>query len=284
MNLFLIKYYIIQLKFLVNRKLFFKRKIWNLGLIEKSNFKFIKKYKFKMFWADPFPIEYSCKHYVFFEEMNFNTQLGEIAYLELDTQHNILQKQTVLKNNTHFSFPNVFEYEGAHYMLPENVQSNQLVIYKAHDFPNDWRPYKVLMNNIKLLDPIWFYHEGYYWIMGNKIHEFEYENNNSLYVYFAKDLFAQDWTSHPMNPVVIDSEFARNAGKVIQKDAQLIRVSQNCSQTYGSNVNFMQIKELTPTNYIEILIDVFMPPKGTKGLHTYNEFHNLAWVDVLIND
>ena len=137
------------------------------------------------------------------------------------------------------------------------------------------------MDNIKLLDPIWFYHEGYYWLIGNKIHEFEYENNNALYVYYAKDLFAQDWTSHPMNPIVTDSEFARNAGRVIQKNKQLIRVSQNCAKSYGANVNFMEIIELTPSSYFELPINVLRAPKGTKGLHTYNVLNDEIWTDVL---
>ena len=277
----IVKLYYQNLLYLIMRKFVKTIQNWKIAYITKEGSILTISQPPGTFWADPFPIQVKNKTYVFFEEMNFATQLGEIAYLELDAQNNILQKHTVLKNNTHFSFPNVFECEGAHYMLPENVQSNQLVIYKAHDFPDDWRPFKVLMNNIKLLDPIWFYHEGYYWIMGNKIHEFEYENNNALYVYFAKDLFAQDWTSHPMNPVVTDAQFARNAGRIFSQNNKLYRVAQNCSLTYGENLSVIQIENITPTKYLETVKILKQAPLGFKGLHTFNKYEEIVFVDLL---
>jgi hypothetical protein len=269
--------------FLLRRRLLNTNHYWRLYVLNNKTFIPINQPK-GTFWADPFPIQFNQKTYVFFEELNFTTQRGEIAYLELDNHMHVVQKTTVLKNETHFSFPNVFKKEDQYYMLPENVQSNALTVYKAFDFPNDWRPYKVLINNIKLLDPVWIFHNGLYWIMGNKIHDFEYENNNALYVYYADDLFSENWTEHPMNPVVTDAQFARNAGKIIQKENRLIRVSQNCANSYGANVNFMEIIELSTQTYVELPIEFKQGPLGSKGMHTYNTLGENVWVDILYNE
>lgn len=44
----------------------------------------------------------------------------------------------VLNENFHLSYPNVFEYDGSIYMLPETFESNQLRLYKCVSFPYKW--------------------------------------------------------------------------------------------------------------------------------------------------
>ncbi len=277
------KFYLGNVIFLFNRKFNPIVKKWKLAYSINGQINFLKLQPKGSFWADPFPIQHNNRSFVFFEEMNYEVNRGEIACVEIDSENNILQKNVVLKDQTHFSFPNVFEQNGEMYMLPENSQSNQLMLYKAIEFPVRWEPFFVLMPNVKLLDPIWFFHDSLYWIMGNKIHEFEYENNNSLYLYYSSELFSQNWTPHPMNPVVTDAQFARNAGRIIKQGDELIRVSQNCALNYGTNVNFMKIDVLNTQYYKEIIIAQQNSLLGADGLHTFNISDNIIWLDYLFN-
>ena len=87
-----------------------------------------------------------------------------------------------------------------------------------------------------MVDSVFIFHDGRYWLFFNKIEDFEYENNERVYVYSSTDLFSDDWESHPQNPVVINKTRARNAGKIRKEEGHFIRVSQNCKVTYGENV------------------------------------------------
>ncbi len=278
---FYIVYYIKQIFYLINRKLLNRNLLWSLALID-ANQNIIKQFKYRnKFWADPFPIKHNGKYFIFFEEMNLSTQKGEISCIQLNNKFEFENHSIVLKGENHFSFPNVFKHNDEFYMLPENSESNNLIIFKSYNFPFDWRPYKILIQGIKLLDPICFYYKGTFWLLANKVNEYEYDNNHSLYLYFSDDLFSNSWCPHPLNPIVSDSRFSRNAGRIIFKGEKLFRVSQNCFVNYGSQINFMEICEISKIDYSEKLVSHIHPIGNSKGVHTYNEIDELAWVDLL---
>ena len=54
-----------------------------------------------------------------------------------------------------------------------------------------------------------------------------------------------------MNPIVSDVRRARPAGRVLSRDGELIRPSQDCSGRYGRAVAFNRIVRLTPTEFGE---------------------------------
>jgi glycosyltransferase involved in cell wall biosynthesis len=266
--------------YLLKRRIYQPSLNWRLKILDGQAFVTIDQPK-NTFWADPFPIQKDGTTYVFYEFLNPETPKGEIDFIRLNENNAIVEQAKAIHNATHFSFPNVFEREDAFFMLPENSQSGQLNLYKAEQFPHKWNLYKTLIDNIHLLDPVWVEHNGMYYIFANEIHEFEYENNNSLNIYFSEDLFSSNWTPHPMNPVVTDAQFARNAGRIINNNGTLFRVSQNCAKSYGAEVNLMAIKTLNTSTYEEILYKTIKGPSNSHGLHTYNLHNDIAWVDVL---
>ena len=266
-----------------------KRKIikgsynWKIVLKNNNNYHYINQPK-NTFWADPFIAFYNNQLFLFIEELNFKTNLGEIACLKINDNYEIIEKKTIFKDNTHYSFPNVFIFDNQYYMIPENCQKNRLDIYKSTNFPYQWKFERTMIEDCKLIDAVWIYHNQKYWLFANKIQEYEIDNNDYLYLYHSDDLINGKWVSHVKNPIVSLSSNARNGGKIIEKEGKLFRVSQNCSNSYGANVAINEIIELSIENYSEIEIDIINPPKGYIGLHTYNQENGVEVFDILINE
>ena len=67
-------------------------------------------------------------------------------------------------------------------------------------------------------------------------------------------------TPHKMNPVIIDSRKARNAGNFFVKNGKLYRPSQsNIKSIYGHSINISQVNKLNINEYDETVVKVIMP-------------------------
>jgi len=276
----LTRYYLSLLLIILQRNVNRRTQNWKIAVHHNNNLHFVNQPK-GSFWADPFPLINEDKLYIFIEEYNLDTNLGEIALLELDKQFMVVNKTTIIKKDFHLSFPNVFKMEHEYYMMPETSDNNNLCIYKCIDFPLKWTVCSELMNDIKLVDVVWVFHEGNYWLFANKIHPFEHDNNECLFLYYSSDLFSRNWHAHPQNPVVIDIEKARNAGQIYLKKDRLYRPSQNCKDSYGKTIAINEIKELTTEKYSETTITSIMPQESFCGVHTYNRLNDIVVLDYL---
>lgn len=286
-NLFLklkITFYYSKLLFKI-----FERKIkkaqfnWKIGIKKDDIIIFLKQPK-KSFWADPFMIKAKDGNtFIYFEELK-DDNLGKIACVELNPNLEIIKKEDIIDRNYHMSFPNIFFKDGSYYMIPETSQDNTLQLYKCSQFPFKWDFQINLMENIKLLDAVWVYHNDFYWIFANKIEDYEHDNNEKLYLYYSKNLFTSSWTSHIKNPIITDAGLARNAGNFILKKGKLLRISQNCRDGYGQNVVINEVSLLTENDYIEKKVNEIFPPKGYIGSHTFNTDGNLEVLDFLIKE
>lgn len=276
-----LSYYFRLFMEIIRRKFFSKKTSWKLAFKIDSGYQFIEQDK-NEFWADPFGVCFEGKNYVFFEKMNCQTNLGEIAYVEFNKDFDVVSQSIVLKNNFHFSFPNLFQWNNEWYMMPETSANNEVAIYKAEKFPKIWKKDFVIFENVKLLDSIWLQHNGLYYLFANKVHNFEHDNNERLYIYYSEDLFSQNWKSHAQNPVVINLQGSRNAGKIYKENGKIYRPSQDCKKYYGNRVYINEIIELSPINFVEKRVESIDAPTFYLGLHTYNVFNEkMALVDIL---
>ncbi|MBF8457257.1 hypothetical protein IV494_08680 [Kaistella sp. G5-32] len=235
------------------------------------------------FWADPFIVKELDNNWIFFEEFDRKTKSGKISVVNLK-EKKTSQKETVLEKPHHLSFPNVFKFLDDYFMMPEESESDEQNIYKATQFPYRWEKHKTIFKNIKIVDPVFIYSEGRYWLFFNKIENFEYENNERLYLYSSPDLFSEEWESHPQNPVIIDKTKARNAGNITKQNGEFIRVSQNCKQTYGENVSKNKITELSEKIYREESLSSGWNFQTFHGFHTLNTAEDMTIIDLLIKE
>jgi hypothetical protein len=153
----------------------------------------------------------------------------------------------VLAEPFHLSYPHVFEWEGAYYMVPESYQANAIRLYRANAFPGEWQHVHTLLDGQPFSDSTIFRHDGRWWLF-TQVYNGKHDN---LYLFFADDLFGA-WTEHPASPIVhSDPHNARPAGRVVRFGDGLLRFAQDCAPQYGVAVRAFEITKLTVSEYTE---------------------------------
>lgn len=204
------------------------------------------------FWADPFVIEYRKKHYLFYEDYDYNK--GVIGVAEIKGLK-LTKPRTVLCHRKHMSFPAVFKHDDEIFMTPECINSRKLIIYIAKQFPDKWEKYAEVARG-KFEDPI--------------IKKLDYgfeiwatEGRGEKRVFYAERLKGP-W-------VLIKKEknaLSRSAGHFIGD----LRLVQDSTKTYGGAIKFLKgnkiINSISP-NWAKNII----------GTHTFNISEKYVVID-----
>jgi hypothetical protein len=235
------------------------------------------------YWADPFVLERSGRHYVFIEEKVYAVGRGHIACLTLAEDGRILDQQTVLQAPYHLSYPFVFEHLGEIYLLPESAQHRTLDLYRCTRFPDRWEPAGTFLRDVYAVDATLLEHAGKWWLFAN-LKEAGGSSWDRLHLFYADSPLAKSWTPHPANPIVNDLSSARPAGRIFRRGPDLIRPSQDCSRRYGYAVKFNRILTLDEGAYRETTEAALVPPRGSEiiAAHTWNSAGGLTFIDALI--
>ncbi len=155
-------------------------------------------------------------------------------------------------------------------MLPESYQSNQVRLYKASQFPDEWVLDTILYEGKQLVDTIYFVKdETYYWFTTDL-------KTNELLLFYA-DSLKGSWTEHPASPISKDVSNNRNAGAIIEEDSRCFRLAQDGTEGYGSGVNLFEIEIISKKEYQEKLIKKPLLYKN-KGM-TKDALHHLSILD-----
>ena len=229
-------------------------------------------------WADPFPFVHDGRLYLFIEQIDQATGLGSLAVMVAGADGSFGAPRTVLAKPYHLSYPFVFAWEDAIYLVPESGNAGKVELYRAKNFPLDWEPVKTLLP-VRAVDTTLFPHADRWWLTTN-LREDGASSWDEMSVYFA-DSPLGDFTPHPGNPVVSDVGRARPAGRVFTRDGRLYRPAQDCSGHYGRAVVINEITTLTERDYQEVAVvrhDATNLP-GSDSLHTYNAVPGLEVVD-----
>ncbi len=235
------------------------------------------------FWADPHVIYRDNKYYIFIEECLYSTQKGHISLLVMDENGNYEKPEIILEKPYHLSYPFVFEYQNEYYMIPESSSNQTIELYKCMEFPNKWQFQMNLMENVKAVDATVYYHNNKWWMFANIVENKGASSFDELFLFYAEDLFSNNWQPHEMNPIVSDCKISRPAGKIFSEKGRLYRPSQNCSSRYGYGFNINEITLLNTDNYSEELISSVKPnwDKSILGTHTFNRDNSLHVIDAL---
>ena len=233
-------------------------------------------------WADPFVWMHKENYYIFCEEKLYSADRGHIACLTLDREMNPIDNRVVLERPYHLSYPFIFEQQEQIYMIPETEQNHTLELYRCIDFPNHWEFVKILISDIRAVDPTLLEAHGKWWLFAN-IREGK-RTWDTLYLFYADHFLSDRWTPHPRNPIVKDIRSARPAGRIFMHNGELMRPSQDCSVRYGYAINFNRISVLTASDYAEQREWYFEPlvRRNILGTHTWNESGGLTTIDALI--
>lgn len=231
------------------------------------------------FYADPFPVTWKGRTFVFFEDLDHRVGKGIISAVEFNAAGPVGEAIPVLELSCHLSYPFLLEHDGELWMIPETSGRREVALYKCVAFPHKWEHHTTLISGVELSDATITQHNGLHYLFG-----VSYDGvggySDTLAIYYAKDLMGP-WLPHASNPVLIDRASARPAGNFVTIDGKLWRPVQDCTNGYGCGLGLAEIVELSPTGFRQIVRNSIRPNALWPGrkLHTYNRYGNLEVID-----
>ncbi|OZI59589.1 glucosamine inositolphosphorylceramide transferase family protein [Bordetella genomosp. 11] len=226
------------------------------------------------FFADPFVYTRNGQPYIFFEDYYFRERKGKISVATyIDGAFRFLG--VVLDLPYHLSFPYIFEYGGATYMVPETCGNRTIELWKCTEFPLKWELHCRLMDNISAVDTIVFPYGGHWWLFTNIDRTDGVSHCDELFAFYADRPDTDRWTPHALNPIVHSPVKARNAGVILAPDGSVVRCAQSQGfQHYGNGVSLNRIEELTPHTYREADGPVNYPSFLRKPYASMHHWHH----------
>jgi hypothetical protein len=194
--------------------------------------------------ADPFAVRENGEWFLFFEIDSVSTHQGEIGLATSTDSTHWVYRQIVLNEPFHLSYPQVFNWDGVYYMIPESHQANAIRLYRADPFPTGWTHIADLIAG-DYQDPTIVRHEGRWWLFAST------GQNENMNLFYADELTGP-WHAHAQNPVIRnDRTRARCGGRIREINGRLIRFAQDCLDRYGHQLIGFEVTSLTPNAYDE---------------------------------
>jgi hypothetical protein len=251
--------------------------IWSVAVVKRpvrsllegkglSPVRWLPEPKGHRFIADPFALTIKGSTHLLVEEFDYLSGKGWISSVPLPTAAGGNAAVKVIDVAAHMSFPYLFEYSGEIYCVPETSEANDLLMFRALEFPRSWELVGKVLTGFPALDPVIFEHEGRWWLLCAKATA---APDTKLFAWYAETPLGQ-WTAHVLNPLKCDVRNTRAAGVPFRVEGVLYRPAQDCSQTYGGAVSLNRIVCLTPTEFEEVPVRQLVPdPNGPYplGLH-----------------
>lgn len=273
-------------------RLLFKYKYgsWTIGLYEGT---FLNSVLHKLrplkcpkneFWADPFIFLYKNKKYIFFENYEYDKEKGKIS-CGIYREGKLTDIKDVLIKDYHLSYPNIFKSGEDIFMIPETHKNNQLEIYKCTNFPDKWELFSTGFNGEHIIDCNYFNDGEDNWLFLNKKTE-NTDGCSDLHIYKIDSLKLNRITPHKNNPVITNSDRARNGGPLFYYDEKLFRPSQiNIDGYYGRGLNINEVKCLTIDEYDEEIVDYCIPffDRNIQGIHHLHQINNFFVTDFCLS-
>lgn len=234
----------------------------------------------RRYYADPFIHRHAGQTFLFCEEFPFETQRGVLSYVEVREGRILDQPRPFLDPGTHASYPMIFERDGAIWMIPETSQAKCIGLWRASEFPDKWTYVGPLVEGVAASDATLHEQGGKLWLLAT-VEDDMGSSWDQLYAWSA-DRLEGPWTAHPANPLVIDANCARPAGRPFLVGGRLIRPVQDCSRSYGGGLALCAIDRLDQTGFEQAVVARLGPPPdfAASGVHTLNEAFGVEAVDV----
>ncbi|MBN1313147.1 MAG: hypothetical protein JXB30_17190 [Anaerolineae bacterium] len=233
------------------------------------------------FFADPFAVENSGRHYLFCEEWDYSLLRGRISLLESDDLRSFGPPRPVIERPFHLSYPFIFQCEQKWYCLPEQHQANRVALYRAEQFPYNWIEDEPLLPGFPGIDPTVFFKDGLWWMFVGRLAEHWREPADEIHLFYA-EVLKGPWHSHPKNPVVERPLRARSAGRILDIAGRLIRPVQDSTRTYGGGLLFFEITRISLSQYAERQIGAWQSCEAwpyNQGLHHFEALGNQVLID-----
>jgi hypothetical protein len=233
-------------------------------------------------WADPFLVRFDGQTLLFVEEWVDRERRGRIALVRLDEALRPSEPETVLALDGHLSYPQVFAWRDAWYLLPEQAARGGLELYRAESFPTTWAYDRTLIADPPLFDATIAEIDGRWWLFAAAKAPGGTAADELLL--FSADQPIGPWRPHPRNPVLSDVRSARPAGRLIRRDGRWYRPAQDGSVSYGWALSLNRIDRLDDEGFRETRVAQLQPNwrKEVVGTHTLSEADDLTAIDLSV--
>lgn len=284
---YIFKEYTKVLKSRFNQYIGIKKK-WSVSFVNESKIEidFKKLITIKnppnRFLADPFVIKKNNRNICFVEDYCFKKKRAKISAYEL-FKNDYKKIGTALEEDFHLSFPFVFKHNQEIFMIPETGEVNEIRLYKCINFPLEWRFQKTLIKNIDAVDTVVFKKEDKWYLLSNVCSSFINEHDSELHLYTSKNLFGNNWSKSENNPIILDSEKARNGGFFSFQNSYY-RVNQvHKKNQYGYSLKINKINLINENLYQEKEVNEFKPIfiNSIKGTHHFQMNEEFSVIDHL---
>jgi hypothetical protein len=195
------------------------------------------------FLADPFgwPAPDGGLH-VFVERYDYRNRHGFIERYTLGADGRLQEVRLALRERWHLSYPQVFEAEGAVWMLPEAHHSGGLTLYRADLQLESWHAAARIELDCVPVDATLLWHTDRWWLFYSPA-DTRRTRFGHLHVAWATRLEGP-WHPHPGNPVRIDRASARPGGTALVMGERILLPVQDCTRTYGGATRPLWITRL----------------------------------------
>ena len=201
--------------------------------------------------ADPFLVSKDGEIFLFYECQKKRYGKGDLRMRKTRDLVHWSDEKVVLEENFHLSFPNVFEHEGNTYMIPETGADGSIRLYKADDESLEkWSLERTIVNDGQLwADSDIFFKDGYCYLFSSTYSRKE----PKAHLFVSESLTDAEFREHPLSPYCSSPASARNAGRIFSYEGRLFRPVQDCSEGYGKQISIMEITDISPESYREVL-------------------------------
>ena len=184
-------------------------------------------------FADPFVFEWDGRCFIFAERMSKWLARGTVACCEIGEDGTVSPFTEVMTEPFHLSYPNVFEYGGMVYMIPETGHDHAIRLYRALQFPRQWELVKVLVRGANFVDSSFVsdMHDG-----RAILYSFDWDTRKSHF--YMLDMNELTLTELPDNRGI---QVERSGGNYFAKNGVGYRVLQDCSGSYGAKLMINRI-------------------------------------------
>jgi len=225
-------------------------------------------------WSDPFILKKQNTSYLFFTEESHAKRPSRILCTIIESDGNISEPLVALDLPYSLSYPFIFEYRGEFYMIPSTEQNHTVDVYHCRRFPDQWEHYKTILRDVGAANATLIEFSMRWWLFAGV--------GDELHLYYSDDPLSENWTPHPMNPIVSDVRSAHPAGRIFRRDGGLVRPARDISLMQGRVVSLNRITKLTTNEYEEELLERVEPQDGVLAVNTYNNSGDFIVMDALL--
>jgi hypothetical protein len=201
--------------------------------------------------------------------------IGELVSVEPSVDNSVVTPHRLRLVDHHISYPFLFRWRDAIYMVPETYKANQVSLYRAVRFPTEWEHVKVLLPKVAGVDMTLFTHEDRWWMIGTGKSKDWPGSQSHLYGWYAPTPLGP-WTPHNKRPMRQGTHLVRPAGSTFRRDGQLYRMVQDSNTFYGHQVMIYRVNKLTPDEFEEEHVLTIEPIKDSIFSHG---IHHISSVD-----